>query len=291
MHLQVNASNAFIEASRTGTGSFLPLAFNTSGVERLRIDTDGSIYVNYAQGVTSGVAGGIRFGGAGSGEGITSNRGAGSNQYGLDFTTGGGATVRLSIANGGTVTVASTLVANTVDAAGFRHTNGQTLMGYTGNGGGETLYYAGGPNGYRWVNSANSVQLASLSLAAAFRVEGSISAASGITGTQINGTTNLISNGYIYCRGSHYWIGPADNGWIRFRGDVTAQVDNALSWSFPTLGVGMLAHVQPYVISVPNIANASGQILANAHVGSSLRCPSRPRAPRRAHTRAGRGHR
>jgi hypothetical protein len=51
---------------------------------------------------------GITFGGGGSGEGISSKRTAGGNQFGLDFFTG--STSRMSITNGGNVGIVPTKV-------------------------------------------------------------------------------------------------------------------------------------------------------------------------------------
>ena len=72
------------------------------------INVNKSIYIDANSFNSGSLNNALNFGGVGTGEGILSKRTAGGNQFGLDFLTQG--TSKLSIANGGNITIAGKIV-------------------------------------------------------------------------------------------------------------------------------------------------------------------------------------
>jgi hypothetical protein len=121
--------------------------FFFNGAEGVHVD-----YLNQNPGGT--VTYGLRFGGGGSGEGITSQRTPGANQYGLDFFTA--STERMTIANNGFVGI------NTTSPSERLEVNGNYVLidgGNAADGNGPIDAYIGG-NG-----SGSDVQIGSMNSA------------------------------------------------------------------------------------------------------------------------------
>ena len=112
-------SGEYILSKRTSGNNQYGLDFFTAGRSRISIGNNGDIFIGKSQASNLLINGGliidsasqnlgtlnygIRFGSAGSGEGIASNRNSGPNQYGLDFYTG--SNVRMQIGLDGVVKV------------------------------------------------------------------------------------------------------------------------------------------------------------------------------------------
>lgn len=114
-----NPSGEYIFSKRTTGGNQYGLDFVTGSFNRLSIANNGDVLIGSSQSGNllingaavidnnsqnnGGLNNGLRFGSLSSGEGISSNRNSGTNQYGLDFYTLG--SVRLSISLDGIVKV------------------------------------------------------------------------------------------------------------------------------------------------------------------------------------------
>jgi len=135
----------------------------------------------------------------------------------LAFHTGAGSTgftatnQRMLIAADGAVSMAGVLTVSggAINVDHVRTAGAQNMMGLTGNGGGETLFYAAGPGGFRWVNSANSVQWMSLNTSAALAVQGSITAVGRVQCADVYLNSNALyfaSGSAIFdSGGTHYY--------------------------------------------------------------------------------------
>jgi hypothetical protein len=117
-----NAVDGALNVGATGTGKILALRAN--GGEVANVDTTGSLTLSGNLSLAGGLnldSSSLNSGsltralvfGSGSGEGIVSKRTSGGNRYGLDFYTG--FSPRLSIDNGGNVSIGATSAAGKLD--------------------------------------------------------------------------------------------------------------------------------------------------------------------------------
>ncbi len=102
--IHINDGRWTLLNKRSGGGA---IELRIDNVGRVGMNDEGALFVDLASLNPGNLTNALRFGAYGTGEGISSKRNAGGNQYGLDFWTAGGS--RMQIRNGGGVYMAGQL--------------------------------------------------------------------------------------------------------------------------------------------------------------------------------------
>jgi hypothetical protein len=240
LYVGVDNTQVYLATDKLGTGAFLPLAVSVGGAERMRFFTTDrtalSGPVDVALNANAHPTGAVTWsrydtvnplGHFVVGQGTL-------NFYNAVAGTGSPAwTNRFSIAADGTVSVAGTIRAD-----GFASPAGQRLIQYSTYNGGETLNYAGGPGGYRWVNSANTVQHMSLDSSSNLRAEGTITAAGRVQGSELFSSGGFVFVGGAGTTGSAYIWGTGNDLYYR---TVANHVFQTVGGGWANVYMGVLA--------------------------------------------------
>ncbi|RYE36866.1 MAG: hypothetical protein EOP42_01765 [Sphingobacteriaceae bacterium] len=165
------------------------------------INAANSIYIDAALSNTGTLNPGLYFGGASSGEGISSKRTSGTNQYGIDFYTA--SNNRMTINNGGNVGIGTNTPTEKLDITGNLKFSGALMPNNSAGTAGYFLQSAGAGTPPVWVSPASS----------------SAWSTTGNTGT--NYKTNFLGN--------------IDNAPLRFR---TNNTERAILDSLGNFGIG-----------------------------------------------------
>ena len=144
-------------AGNVGIGTTTPaqkLDVNGSINAATSLISQGSVFVDYAITNTGALSPGLIFGGAGSGESISSKRTSGTNQYGIDFYTAGAS--RMSIANGGNVGIGNNVPTEKLDVTGNLKFSGALMPNNNAGTAGYILQSAGAGTPPVWVSAGAS---------------------------------------------------------------------------------------------------------------------------------------